>query len=328
MRLRRITTYPTLISFVLTIIGAMTTLSAQTEKKAMDWTVWGTWNQIEQVSVGTNGEWMIYKLVPGQGNATLIAYNTKDQSEFRYPRVKKVALSYDGKTAAFIQTQDWDAHRDMERKKVKDDAFPPDTLVILSLNSQFKKRIPNVKNFEAPDKWGGFIAYQRYDSKDRKRKDLTLYLYDTKDESTDSIANVTQYTLAEETPFLAAVVDGPDSLNTDGIVHYDTELHQRRTILQAKGKYSQLVLHRLGRQGAVILDADTTKAAIRPYELIYWSGTLANPTIVHSQTEVPEPTTLPLISADYKPRFSDDGTKLFFGTRTEPILQDTAILDD
>ena len=328
MRLTRKSTRPALLSILLTSCLALASLSAQTEKKAMDWTVWGSWNKIDQVTIGSNGEWMIYKLVPGQGNSTLIAYNTKDQSEFRYPRVKKVALSYDGKTAAFIQTQDWEARKMMERKKVKEDAFPADTLVILSLNAQIEKRIPNVKSFDAPDKWGGFIAYQCVDPKDRKRKDLTLYLYDTKDDLTDSIAHVTQYTLADETPFLAAIVDAPDSMNQDGIVHYDTELHQQRTIFLGKGKYSQLVLHRLGRQGAVILDADSTKAAIRPYELVYWSGTLANPTVVHSGTDVPESNDLPLVSADYKPRFSDDGTKLFFGTRQEPILQDTAILDD
>ncbi|MBL7826243.1 MAG: S9 family peptidase [Saprospiraceae bacterium] len=114
----------------------------------------------------------------------------------------------------------------------------------------------------------------------------------------------------------------------NGVYHFDCERNQVRPVWRGKGKFSQLSFDEPGRQAAFLLDADTTKARIRPWQLCYYatSGDSARAIAGAQSTWVDQPGFL--VSEYAKPVFSEDGSKLYFGIAPPPVLNDTTLLPE
>src|SRR5512136_895375 len=102
MRVRLMSTRWT--ALVLLIVLASVGLNAGQDtahKKAIRHDVYDSWRSIQGTSVSRDGTWLVYALVPQDGDGELVARNLKTNTEYRHPRGKSPVVTSDGQFVAF-----------------------------------------------------------------------------------------------------------------------------------------------------------------------------------------------------------------------------------
>ncbi|MBK9015654.1 MAG: S9 family peptidase [Saprospiraceae bacterium] len=144
----------------------------------------------------------------------------------------------------------------------------------------------------------------------------------------DTVAFVRDYKLAKEGARILINTSGSaDSLLAEGVYLFNCVLRKLRPLIQQKGDYKQLVFNEKGTQLAFYANLDTTKAQVPPFGLCYWQEGMEKASIIADSASQFLPKTW-RVSENAAPTFSKDGSKLYLGMATPPILQDTNLLDD
>lgn len=160
---------------------------------------------------------------------------------------------------------------------------------------------------------------------------------------TDTFPFVLEYTLAKRAPVLllgtTGIGDAPmwqhkKDIAQAGVYARALEATKVHSLWRGKGKWKQLALDEKGIQAAFLLDNDTTKAFIRPWQL-RWAMTNVDTSHAIAENGNPFLPTQPatatrkgqwIISDNAPPVFSKDGSRLFFGIAPPPVVPDTISL--
>ena len=294
-----------------------------------------TWNSISNTHISDDGRWVTYQLMPDGGDPVLYVYDGEKKTTVSFPYASGARLSSDSRYLVFTLKLAKDSVKVLRRQKVKKDKWPKDTLGIYTLATGKLEKIPNVKSFQLPQKWAGWVAYhlesgEETDKKSKKesaKNGSTLVIRALDGSSAFEVAYVKQYTHAEEGERFLVQSTGNDSTFLPGVYLIEPGKVDLKPIFRAKGTYKHLSFDKKGTQLSFIADLDTTKARIRPYEVFYWAdGRDTVQKVADGKSDfLPEDW---IISSNARPNFSRDGKKLYFGYAPKPILQDTAILDD
>lgn len=307
----------------------------------MDETVYAKWNTIRRPMISNNGEWVIYQLQPGEGDAELKICNTKNKKEYTFDRAKDATITEDAKFVVFKITAHADSVKMMKRKKVKSKDMPKDTLGVYNLSTRSLLKVPNVKSFKVPEKWNGFIAYlneaQVFEKGDttsvrpKKKENSTngtrLTIRNLKTEKEQSYTYVKDYRLSEEGGKMLFVSTGNDSTFQSGVYCYDFFKENLNPLHLEKGEYKFLTFDEKGSQAAFLANVDTTDAMVAPFQLHYWDGKADQAKMIFDNQH----TLLNkdwIVSKNERLTFSENGKRLFFGIAPPPILQDTNLLEE
>ncbi len=304
------------------------------QKKIMTPEVFNEWNTISQQTISNDGKWIAYALTKEDGDGSLHIYNTSTQKTVSFPRGNGGQFSADSEFVIFRIKPAVDSIRAEKKRKVKKNDLTKDSLGIYQLATGQLQKVADVQSFQVPEKWAGFLAYHKTPSstkggkkvkKESKSNGSTLVIQNLKAAKADTFNFVKAFAFAKEGPRLVLHSTGKDSTFLEGVYVYNCEPMQLQALWQQKGKYEQLSIGDKGQQVAFIADLDTTKQRTRPYELFYWKETqkMARSIATMDSPFLPENW---LISNNARPRFSKDGSKLFFGTAPTPLLADTSIL--
>lgn len=322
----------------------ITSLSAQ--KKVMQHEDKALWNRIVSPQIANNGNYVLFETEKGEKDKTLHIKTTEGTSLLSYSRTKGARFTYDSDYAVFTVNAWKDSIKELKRKKVKSKDLPKDTLVIIEIQNQKLLKIPNVKSYQIPKKWSGIVSYllePEKESKNKKKDDddstnstkvkkvskdngYHLVIQALNDGSTDTIKFVKTYQIAEKAKIITYVTTGDDKTQA-GVYQYDVQSRKKTVLFEShdKTKYPQLSISTSGSRIAFVVDADTTKAQIHKPSLMAWkSNDTKASEIVQSENNERKL----LVSGDAKLLFSKDENRLFFGLRTEPILQDPDKLDE
>ena len=325
--------YRILLPFCIAIIFS---LSITAQSKKMDETVYDIWNTINEVKISNNGDWVCYVVKPGKGNNTLHLYNTKTTKKFSFERSDSAEFDPSNNFIVFKIHPDQDSLRNLKIKKTKIDDLPKDSLGIFLLESESLDKIPLVDSYKIPKEDGGIMAYKMH--KRNAKKDTTLVKKEgdngtalfVKDFRTGRLRNypyVKDYKWSEKNNQLLIHSSGIDSIQNNVIFVLDGESGVESKIHQEKGEYEQMVINKEGDRVAFIADRDTSKVHQRPYELFYWSKSNGDVEILANQ-ESQFLSENQQISKYYRPLFTEDGQRLFFGISAIPFEEDTTILDE
>lgn len=316
-------------------------LSAQTSKKAMDPSVYATWKRINDTKISDDGLWVTYQQTAEELDPTLHLYSVAQRRTQIFNRAKDYTL--DAKAGYLIYTAELarDSSRTLQRRKVKKKDLPKDTLCIYQLATGETTYIPDLKGYKTIRKGSDYLIYQltphtppkdtsgtapelKKESKDNGSR-LIVRQLSTGHE--DTLRYIVDYAVPREGYHLAAVSTGDDSLLVAGLYHYDFGSRRTRLVQASEGDFSRLSFDDQGTQLAYLLDRDTTKALIRPMEVYRYPtrGGQAHVVIDNSSTLLPDGH---IVSPHRTPSFSTDGSVLYFGVSPNPVLQDTALLDD
>lgn len=322
------------------------TLPAFAQKKSLDHADFAIWKAIEQSKMSADGNWVSYVLEVGEGQRDniLVLYDAQKAREIRFDRAEEAHFSADNRFAVFRIKPPIDTLKAMRRKKVDKEKLPKDTLAIYNLQTGAIEKIPNLKSYQLPEKWAGWLAYQyeaiKTDStaqengekkkKGKKSKDSgdPLVIRQLGATAQHHFEGVTHYTYAKEGSRFLFNSKGEDSTFLAGVYFFDTQNASLKPLLRhAKGKFAQLTLDDQGQQAAFIADLDTTKVEIRPFALYYWETEQdsAEQVLISGDAFLKNDW---MVSEHYNLKFADDGSRLYFGIAPPPILQDTSLLEE
>src|SRR5262245_29929474 len=150
-------------------------------KRALTHNDYDSWRSIQSQRLSPDGRFMVYALVPQDGDAEVVARNLATDAEWRHgagtrppqtnteddetgapaaqaPAVS-LALSADSR---FVIFQIRPAKADLEKarkEKKKPEEMPKDAMGIMSLADGKVTRVDGVKSFQVPEIGTGFVAY-------------------------------------------------------------------------------------------------------------------------------------------------------------------------
>ena len=300
--------------------------------KMLDQSAYSIWKTIQDQQIASDGATIIYRVVPGQGDADLKMYDVQHKSTHSISRVSKARLDYDGGYVTGIITPHRDTLRSLERRKTDKKEWPCDTLFIYSIPTKQTIKIPHINDFKSPAKKGGWLAYTLKDAawpsdttggKKKSKKDpVHLIIRELATGLQDTLKFVKEYTWAEKAAVLMAITDSNDSLARSGVSFWSG--HEWRMIKKQKGAYTKISLPPDGNQLAFLGNLDTTKAQIEPWQLFYYDFKTDSAVSLAGQNKSP----LPLISKHADLQWSEDGKYLFYGRAEMPVIKDTTLLAD
>ena len=334
------------------------TANVTAQKKVMEHDDKALWNRIRNVNISNTGDHVLYSIGPEEKDQTLTLLTTSGEEVMTYPRSKGGRFTYDSKYVVLSANAYKDSILEMKRKKVKKKDMPKDTLIIYDITNNTYKKVPRIKSYRIPEKWSGVVTYMldtpkppkkdkaksKKDTAQTKKKDTIkkakkklkkvskdngyhLVIHNLESGVEDTLKYVHRYTIAKEGRHLVYATSGEvDSLG-GGVFHYDVEKATRTLLLSShhKTKYPQLGISDSGKRVGFVVDADSTKSLIKMPKLYAWNlGDDDANMIVDSETNGTDM----LVSKDARLRFSENENRLFFGLRTQPIVQDTTLLKE
>ena len=247
---------PILLAITCVVAAAAGTASARQPgaKKPITHDVYDSWRSIQGTAVSRDGTWLVYALVPQDGDGELVARNLKTGAEHRHPRGKPpLELTPDAAFVVFTIAP-LKAEIDKAKKdKKKPDDQPKGGLGILSLATGQVVTVNRVKSFKLPAEGSTHVAYlmeeqrtekEKADKEEKpsdpkqKKKDVgtELVVRDLRDHSSASIPEVTEYAWNKDGGWLAYAVSSrtPDS---DGAYGRRTSDRTVLTLASGLGHY-------------------------------------------------------------------------------------------
>ena len=332
-----------------TLLLLVFSISNVAQKKILDHTDVELWNTIKDEAVSPNGSYVTYNLQSDNSDSHLVLKHADGTTAFEYERASKGQFSYDSKFLTFTIKPWKDSIDDMQRRKVKKDKLPKDSLGIYNIATKELVKLPNLKSYSLPEKWSGHVAYYLEDFKEDKKtkdEDSTSQKKDTKKkakkvskkngyhlvlrnlaaQTQDTFKFVTHYTFAKRGERFSFSTTGEDNDANSGVyvLNLETDVH---TNIHAskKAKYGQLQFSESGKRFGFIVDLDSTKVQVRPNELYTWQEGQSEANKLLDNITAPKGY---LVSSDGHLNFSKDESKLYFGLRKPPVIKDTTLLKD
>ena len=290
----------------------------QTVKPPIPYSAYDGWNAIRGTTLSRDGHWLVYALVPEDGDGTLVARNLDTGAEHRAARGENPTITADGRFVVFSIAATR-AARDEAKRKSK--GKPPEPLhsgfgaMELATGTVFT--VDDVKSFRLAANGSGYVAYLMEPPKAAKKAgdDETggkkptpgsdLVVRKLSDGTNAKIADVTDYAWAKSGGELAAA--------THNGVEVWTPTAAPRAVATGAGDYAQLAWSDSGTDLAFVSDQADAKANPPIYHLYRASGSAAAQEIADAAL----PSGM-AVSEHGKVSFSPDGARLFFGIAPPP----------
>ncbi|MCX6561579.1 MAG: prolyl oligopeptidase family serine peptidase [Candidatus Aminicenantes bacterium] len=340
-----------LVAVVLVAVAVLAAGPAAAAKKPLSYSAYNAWRSIQSTQMARDGAWLVYALVPQDGDGELVVRNLKTDKEFRSPRGQSPVLTVDGKFVVFT-IMPLKAEMDKAKKdKKKPEEQPKNGLGVMNLATGEVTAVERVKGFKVPEESGAYIAYllETPVKKDEKPADPAkkeeakapeAKAPETKPGEAKSAADVKKPKEKKKDPGTELVIrelatgrtvsvpevveyiwNKPGSWlgyavsakkpEDDGA--YAWQAADGTTVLLAKGlgHYKSLTFDDKGGQLAFLSDRDEYKKDASAFKLYHWVENAAAAT-----EAVPAAKGLPVgqaVSENGRLQFSKDGARLFFG---------------
>lgn len=307
-------------------------------KKPLSIEDFGSWNILANPIISNDGTRVAFEQNPQKGDGMLIVKSGKSEFD-TISRGNRAAFGPENDFIVFSIKQPEDSIRKAKLDKVKKEGMPKDSLGIWVFGSNDVKKFPKLKSFKIPEENARWIAFtvepdpapkdtSENSSKKKKEKqegdDLVLFKVETGD--TLMFRNVSDWTYAKKGESVFFSREVKDSTGTVSSLYvFETSTGTSSEVFSEEGWMKKLSSDEAGNQFAFLFSQDTIKEKV--YSLFLGSLNETPEKIVDGYTRgIPVGWTPGENGNIY---FSEDGTKLFFGTAEspEPAPKDT-IPDD
>ena len=301
-------------------------MKTSAQKKELDHTVYDSWQSIRETSFHPQGKYIIYAIVPQEGDGRFIIRNVKTGNELSIARATQAVFTENGEylvakiKPSFIET------RKAKIDKKKADEMPKDSLVIVELATNTIQKIPSVKSFQLAEHGNDMIVYLKDKKGDINKEGSDLVMRDLSSAKEKTFSNISQYLIH------------PKAM---GVVMYQVKTKQKEsqillatiadtnTKILTKQVYTatNFIWDEEGKQLAYLVEKDSAdKALQKNYYLAYYTPSLETAISIFDKSNKTIPTNY-TIGGDRKMKFSKSGNKLEFGV--QPILptKDTSLPD-
>ncbi len=305
------------------------------QQKLMTPETYDEWKSISDVQISDNGQWISYELTVEDGDGQLILYNTESQQSNYFDRASEAQFSADNSFISFRISPSVDTIDSLKRAKTKDKDLPQDSLGIFHLNNAVYDKFANLDSYKMPEESAGLIAIHL---KPSTEKDSTA----VKDESDDNgsqliVYNSTRneirqypfvkdYSWSSKSDKLLIHHTGSDSVNT---THLDI-LHGNdlslTNIYEGKAEILKMALDQKGMYACLVGTEDSIDHDVADMRITLYNIAENKLDSVDAQASGILPDAWK-ISHHFKPYFSENSQRLYFGINPIPELEDSTLLD-
>jgi len=315
-------------------------------KATLDHSVYDKWNTLGKVKISKDGNWTIFEVNPLKGDGKLFLQNLKSGEEVYVERGYDAVFSANSDFIVFKIKPEHETIRKAKLNKKKPDEMPKDTAGILLIDVYNGKvikdsiiKISGLKSFSVPEeKYSviGILSDQGNEKDSVKKSSFTkdgnlLTILNFKGNVIQKIDNVAEAVYSKKNnviSYVKVIKDTSDKsknpLNFSEVYVYNTEKDKSQKIFNAKGKVKKLTIDNSGKNAAFLFSKDTTE--VKRHGLYYWNELpVMNPTGGTESAKLIADTSSFNMPADWevsensKIYFSDNGTKLYFGTAPKKI---------
>ncbi|WP_291781304.1 prolyl oligopeptidase family serine peptidase [Cecembia sp.] len=321
------------------------------QKRALTHADYDNWEALNGEKISKDGAWVGYEVNPQEGNGRLELVDFTDASKkIIIPRGKNWFFSHDSQFAIGKIVPEFGEVRQLKLKKTKPDDLPKDSLFLANLESKELKKYARVKSYAIPENSGSWLAI--HFEKDLPEKEnqeingdiLGLESSKTKPKKTDGskllvrsldgqkkfeFHRVKEYGFSEHGSHLYYIKAQEDTLKNTGIFILNLESGISKIIDVKKTEYIQPAFSENAKYLAYLTTEDSAKSK-KPYHDLYLYDILKE----QNQKIASKATTgiSGMISKNGKLSFSQDESKLFFGTAPDYVTyayeEDTTILEE
>ena len=149
--------------------------AGQAGKTAISYAAYDGWQSIQDRQLSDDGTWLVYSLVPQDGDGEVVARNLETDVEYRHTRGKvdrprrrrpgtpapgkDVVVTADGQYVIFSILPPKSELNEAKKSKKKSKDKPQKGLGILNLMTGAVVTVESVKSFKVPEDTGSFFAY-------------------------------------------------------------------------------------------------------------------------------------------------------------------------
>lgn len=312
-------------------------LSAQ--KIPLNFSVYDDWQYIESPKISADGKYLSYEINPFKGDGTLFLYDTKKNKYYDFPRGKNAEISPESDFAAYRIKPQHDTIRQMKIDGKTPEEFPDDSLGIHIFKNDKTIKIPNVKSFAFPEKESSFLVYtfekekEKNDSTEEKTTKLdksapeshAFAIFFPDKEQKYEFENISNYSISENGKLVSFVKLRNDSILSSKLYIFNTRKQKLDSLPETSGIIDKISCSNQGDKFAFLHTEDSVKRKV--YTLYYWDDIRKSAKVILDSIspEIPENWT---VSPNRSLRFSDNGSKLYFGIAPKPELPQKDSLPD
>ncbi len=301
-------------------------MKTSAQKKELDHTVYDSWQSIRETSFHPQGKYIVYAIVPQEGDGTFIIRNVKTGNELSIARATQAVFTENGEYLVAKIKPSFAETRKAKIDKKKADEMPKDSLVIVELATNTIQKIPSVKSFQLAEHGNDMMVYLKDKKGDINKEGSDLVMRDLSSAKEKTFSNISQYLIH------------PKAM---GVVMYQVKTKQKEsqillasiadtnTKVLTKQVYTatNFIWDEEGKQLAYLVERDSAdKALQKNYYLAYYTPSLETAVSIFDKSNKTIPTNY-TIGGDRKMKFSKSGKKIEFGV--QPILptKDTSLPD-
>ncbi|MEE8585638.1 MAG: prolyl oligopeptidase family serine peptidase [Acidobacteriota bacterium] len=172
------------------LAAGMSEESRDAGKRPLNHDDYDSWLRIRDEQISPDGNWILYKAVPGQGDAEMVVKSLDGTKDYRQPAghqeqrrrrrrfpgqaaatSRNLAFSGDSRYAVFLINPSWEETKAAKKKKGKESKDGPyKSLGILRLSDGHFESVERVRNFKLPEEAGGWLAYLKEKEKEKKKE--------------------------------------------------------------------------------------------------------------------------------------------------------------
>jgi dipeptidyl aminopeptidase/acylaminoacyl peptidase len=301
-------------------------MKTSAQKKELDHTVYDSWQSIRETSFHPQGKYIVYAIVPQEGDGTFIIRNVKTGNELSIARATQAVFTENGEYLVAKIKPSFAETRKAKIDKKKADEMPKDSLVIVELATNTIQKIPSVKSYQLAEHGNDMMVYLKDKKGDINKEGSDLVMRDLSSAKEKTFSNISQYLIH------------PKAM---GVVMYQVKTKQKEsqillasiadtnTKVLTKQVYTatNFIWDEEGKQLAYLVEKDSAdKALQKNYYLAYYTPSLETAISIFDKSNKTIPTNY-TIGGDRKMKFSKSGKKIEFGV--QPILptKDTSLPD-
>lgn len=344
----------------ISLVATAITLSQSVVKKPLTHSVYDSWKELAKPAVSANGEWVTYEINPQKGDGFLHLYQLQTGKHDSLPRGTEAVFSSTSDLLVFKIKQPEAVVRKNKVTKTKKEDLPKDSLGIWLLAADSTVKIKGLRSFQLPKEGGSWIAYLQDLPKEKaKTKSESVDSLKTKTLKDTSLVkskpepnkekekkakkgafievetslltivnplsgakyifdNVTEVAFSKNGALCSFITLKKDSVDSTAVHIFDTRNLREKVLFEQKGLAKKVVPDDAGRQVTWLHTGDTAK--VKRYSLNLWNekqtaSVLVADTASQGMVKNWE------VSENGRINFSEDGTKLYFGTTPKILPQ-------
>jgi dipeptidyl aminopeptidase/acylaminoacyl peptidase len=314
------------------------TSSIYSQKVPLDHSVYNSWKAIYNATVSSDGSFITYEINPQEGDGSLHVFIDGTYERREFSRGKNPQISSSNQYVVFKIAPQFDTIRQMKIDKKKKEDFPKDSIAIHVIRNNATEKYADLISYKLPvetSDWFAFMIEEKRTPPATKAKKCflkkksqpqspkpeklkVLRIYNPVKNQKYTIDHASEYEWSEHGEMLATVKQKknkdkqPDSCYA---IAFDTRTNKQYIAMAGKGIIKNINTDRDGRRITFVHSSDTTERKL--FRLYTWSLSDKTLKLVSDTINSAFPNDW-TVSGEFKPNFSYDGERLFFGSCPKP----------